>query len=123
MGVFDNMKNKAEELLGEHSDKVDQHSDKIEQHSDKGLDMAADRADQATGGKYGDHIETGRSAVDERIGGSGGTDPMVTDPTGDNSVTDPMSDPSALDNPMMDDAQGMDPAFDEEVGDGRANPR
>ena len=108
MGVFDNMKNKAEELLGAHSDKVDQHSDSIEQHSDRGLDMAADRADQATGGKYGDHIETGRSAVDERIGGSGGTDPM--------------SDPSAVDNPMMDDAQGMDPAFDEQVGDGRANP-
>ena len=105
MGVFDNIKNKAEELLGEHSDKLDQHSDKVEQYSDQGLDMATDRIDDATGGKYGEHLETGRSAIDERIG-----EPGVT-----GGVPE-------VDNPMVDDAQGLDPAFDDQLGDGRVNP-
>lgn len=105
MGVLDNIKNKAEELLGEHSDKVDQHSDKVEQYSDQGLDMASDRIDTATGGKFGEHLETGRSAIDERIGESGATAGL-----------------DEVDNPMVDDAQGLDPAFEGQVGDGRVDP-
>ncbi|KAB7744775.1 antitoxin [Nostocoides sp. F2B08] len=64
MGVFDKMKKKAEDLTG-------QHSDKVEQYSDQGLDMAADRANTATGGKHADHIDTARTAADDRIGDEG----------------------------------------------------
>lgn len=84
MGVFDNVKKKAEDLAGKHSDKV-------EEHSDKGLDMAEDRANQATGGKHAEHVETGRSAIDERIGDQGAAE----------SATD--------DNPMVDDPDRVDP--------------
>lgn len=87
MGVFDKMKDKAEELLGEHSDKV-------EEHSDRGLDMASDRVDSATGGKYGEHIETGRGAIDDRIGDPG------------------TAEAAAADNPMIDDPDLADPRTD-----------
>ncbi|MFN2319569.1 MAG: antitoxin, partial [Dermatophilaceae bacterium] len=80
MGVFDNVKKKAEEL-------ADQHSDKVEKHSDQGLDMAADKANSATGGKHADHIETGRSALDERVGDEGATAESATD--GNPMVDDP----------------------------------
>jgi hypothetical protein len=79
MGIFDKAKQKAEELAG-------QHSDKVEEHSDRGLDMAADRANQATGGKYADHVDTARGAADDRIGETGAAEhaadenPMVDDP-------------------------------------------
>ncbi|MGA8045319.1 MAG: antitoxin [Dermatophilaceae bacterium] len=64
MGVFDNIKKKAEDLAGKNPDKV-------EQYSDQGLDMASDRADQATGGKHADHIDKARTAADDRIGDQG----------------------------------------------------
>lgn len=76
MGVFDNIKNKAEEVVGQDKvakaeDLAAQHSDKVEQYSDQGLDFAADRADSATGGKYTDHIQGARDNVDARIGNEG----------------------------------------------------
>jgi hypothetical protein len=67
MGVFDNVKKKAEDLAGKNPDTV-------EQYSDQGLDMASDRADAATGGKHADHIDKARGAADGRIGHQGATD-------------------------------------------------
>ena len=64
MGVFDNIKKKAEDLAGKNPDKV-------EQYSDQGLDTASDRANAATGDKYADHIDKGRTAADDRIGHEG----------------------------------------------------
>lgn len=61
MGVFDSMKDKAEELMGDHPDKV-------EEYSDQGVDRAGDLADDATGGKYADQIDKGQSMADERVG-------------------------------------------------------
>ncbi|CCH70808.1 MAG TPA: antitoxin [Phycicoccus elongatus] len=61
MGFLDDAKEKLTNLAGEHPDKV-------EEFSDKGLDGAADRANDLTGGKYGDQIQQGRDAADERIG-------------------------------------------------------
>lgn len=87
MGVFDNIKNKAEEVLGQDKvtkaeDLAAQHSDKVEQYSDQGLDFAAEKADAATGGKYGDQIQGARDNADARIGNEGDVvDPAVeTDP-------------------------------------------
>jgi hypothetical protein len=48
MGMFDKLKGKAAELAGEHGDKADQ-----------GLDKAAEVADEKTGGKYTDQINSG----------------------------------------------------------------
>ena len=76
MGIFDNIKNKAEELVGQ--DKVAkgeklaaEHSDKVEEYSDKGLDAAAGRADSLTGGKHADKIQSARDAADGKIGTEG----------------------------------------------------
>jgi hypothetical protein len=85
MGVFDNVKKKAEDLAG-------QHSDKVEEHSDRGLDMGSERANTATGGKYADQVETGRSALDERVGDQRASAESATD-----------------DNPMVDDPDRVDP--------------
>src|SRR4051812_45768909 len=43
MGMFDNMKDKAGDLVDDHGDKVGE-----------GLDKSGDFADEKTGGKYGD---------------------------------------------------------------------
>lgn len=61
MGFLDDAKEKLTNLAGEHPDKV-------EEFSDKGLDGAADKANDLTGGTYSDQIQQGRDAADERIG-------------------------------------------------------
>ena len=61
MGFLDDAKEKLTNLAGEHRDNV-------EEFSDKGLDGAADKANDLTGGKYSDQIQQGRDAADERIG-------------------------------------------------------
>ena len=76
MGVFDNIKNKAEELVGKDNvtkaeGYAEQHSDKVEQYSDQGLDAVSGKADDLTGGKYTDHITKARDAADARIGSEG----------------------------------------------------
>jgi MT0933-like antitoxin protein len=43
-------------------------SEQGEQRSDQALDKAAELADEKTGGKFDGQIDTGRDAVDERIG-------------------------------------------------------
>lgn len=61
MGFLDDAKDKLSELAG-------QHPDKVEELSDKGLDAAAAKANEATGGKFGDQIQQGRDLADEKIG-------------------------------------------------------
>ncbi len=59
--MFDKMKDKAKDLMGEHSDKV-------EEYSDKGIDAAGDAVDDKTGGKYAEHVDKGQAIADEKIG-------------------------------------------------------
>ncbi|MBK6886209.1 MAG: antitoxin [Tetrasphaera sp.] len=61
MGMFDEIKGKAEELLHGHSDKV-------EELSDQGIQKATDAADGATGGKFSDQIDTAGAKADDLIG-------------------------------------------------------
>lgn len=60
MGAFDEIKKKAEELVGG--------ADKLEEVSDQALDKAADAAEKATGGEHSDKIQSARDAVDDAIG-------------------------------------------------------
>mgnify|MGYP001507260461 CR=1 FL=1 len=59
--MFDDIKGKADDLGGEHADKV-------EQLSDQGIERASDFADSKTGGKFADQIDTVGRQADERIG-------------------------------------------------------
>lgn len=43
-------------------------SDKVEQITDKGLDQAADKASDASGGTFDDQIDKGRDAADGKLG-------------------------------------------------------
>lgn len=61
MNMFDNLKDKAKELFG-------QHSDKVEELSDQGIEKAGDAADAATGGKFSDQVDAGKEAADKAIG-------------------------------------------------------
>jgi hypothetical protein len=56
MGMFDNLRKKAEKA-------VDQHGDKIAQ----GIDKAADVASKKTGGKHDDKITKGTSAAKDAL--------------------------------------------------------
>lgn len=76
MGVFENIKKKAEDLVGQDKvakaeDLAAQHSDKIEEYSDKGLDAAAGKADSLTGGKHADKIQSARDTADAKVGNEG----------------------------------------------------
>lgn len=97
MGIFDSMKEKAEELLGgaqdaaadaqaqaegaadaatdtsgswqdKAGDLMAEHADSVEQLSDQGIEKGGDMLDQATGGKFSDQVDQGQSMLDERIG-------------------------------------------------------
>lgn len=67
MGMFDEMKDKAAELAG-------QHGDAIEEHSDTGLDRAEEMAGERLGDQHAEHIGQGRDMLDERIGGDAAAD-------------------------------------------------
>jgi len=56
MGMFDNMKDKAGDLVDEHGAKVDE-----------GLDKAGEFADEKTGGKYGDKIDQGTDMARDQL--------------------------------------------------------
>ncbi|MGC0416556.1 antitoxin [Embleya sp. AB8] len=58
MGVFDNIKAKAESLLGQHGDKAA-----------KGVDKAAEVADEKTGGKHTEQIKGASDKAKEALGG------------------------------------------------------
>ena len=60
MGLLDDAKAKFEELKGEHGDKV-------EDASDQGVEKAGDLADDKTGGKYTEHIDTAQQKADDAI--------------------------------------------------------
>ena len=53
--MFDKAKDKAQELMGKHDDKVDQ-----------GIDRTAEFADEKTGGKHGDKIQQGADVLKDR---------------------------------------------------------
>jgi hypothetical protein len=67
MGMFDNIKDKAAELAGEHGDK-------IEEHSDTGLDRAEQVAGERLGDQHSEHIGQGRDVLDDRIGDGDATE-------------------------------------------------
>ncbi|HZX03277.1 antitoxin [Kribbella sp.] len=59
--MFDEMKDKAEELAKEHPDQVNE-----------GLEKAGDFANEKTGGKFGDQIEQGENYARDQFGGGQG---------------------------------------------------
>lgn len=61
MGMFDELKDKAEEFLSEHKDQV-------ESLSDQALEKGKDLAEGLTGGKFGDQIESLADKADDAIG-------------------------------------------------------
>lgn len=63
MGMFDNMKDKAEDLAKEHPDQVDE-----------GLEKAGDFANEKTGGKFEDQIDKGEDFARDRMGSGEGQD-------------------------------------------------
>ena len=58
MGLFNKLKDEAQNLTKQHPDQASQAADKVEQAADK-----------ATGGKYTDQIHSGMQTAQERIGG------------------------------------------------------
>jgi hypothetical protein len=78
MGVFENLKAKAEDLLGQHGDKAD-----------KGVDKAADIADAKTGGKHTDTIHGASDKAKEALGEVGDKGPEAAPPA------QPPTDPTA----------------------------
>jgi hypothetical protein len=63
MSMFDNMKDKASDLVDGHGDKVGE-----------GLDKAGEFADEKTGGKYSDQIGSGVDQAKDRLDGLDGQD-------------------------------------------------
>ena len=61
MGMLDDIKNKASELLGDNADKV-------EELNDQAVEKASSAADGATGGKFTDQIDAGAQKADDLIG-------------------------------------------------------
>lgn len=57
MGMFDEAKDKAQDLLGEHGDQAE-----------AGLDKAGEYVDDKTGGQHSDQIDTATEAM-QRFGG------------------------------------------------------
>lgn len=60
MGIgdkFNELRDQAQEKLGQHGDKVDQ-----------GVEKARDMADERTGGKYSDQLDKGADQVKQRFG-------------------------------------------------------
>jgi hypothetical protein len=53
---FDELKNKAKDLIGEHGDKVDQ-----------GVERAGQFADDKTGGTHSEHIDKGEDKLKEGL--------------------------------------------------------
>ncbi|MYW05846.1 antitoxin [Streptomyces sp. SID3343] len=84
MGVFDNLKAKAEGLLGQHGDKAD-----------KGIDKAADIADTKTGGKHTDKIRSASDKAKEGLGKAGDKGPGPDAAPQAAPPTQPPADPTA----------------------------
>ena len=63
MGMFDNLKGKAEDLVNNHGDKVGE-----------GLDKLGDIVDQKTGGQHSDKIDQGVEQAKQRLDALDGQD-------------------------------------------------
>jgi predicted hydrolase (HD superfamily) len=61
MGMMDDFKDKAADLVKDHADKVEGISDTL-------LEKAADAADDATGGKFSGAIDAAQDKADDAIG-------------------------------------------------------
>jgi hypothetical protein len=61
MGMFDEIKNKAEKAMRDHPEQ-------LEKYSDQALERAGDAVDKATGDKYADQIDKAQRAGDDHIG-------------------------------------------------------
>lgn len=59
--MFDNLKDKAAELIG-------QNPEKVEELSDQAIEKAGDAADSMTGGKFSEQIDAAQQKADEAIG-------------------------------------------------------
>jgi hypothetical protein len=59
--MFDNLKDKAAELIG-------QNPEKVEELSDQAIDKAGDVADSMTGGKFSEQIDAAQEKADEAVG-------------------------------------------------------
>ena len=68
MGMFDNLKDKASDLVNEHGDQVGQ-----------GLDKAAEFADEKTGGQYGDKIDQGADFAKDQLDNLDGENDDIAD--------------------------------------------
>ncbi|WP_328997681.1 antitoxin [Kribbella sp. NBC_00709] len=68
MGIFDNMKDKAADLVNEHGDQVGE-----------GLDKAGDFVDEKTGGKYGDKIDQGTDMAKDQLDNLDGENDDIPD--------------------------------------------
>jgi hypothetical protein len=75
MGALDNLKDKAQDLIEQHGDKID-----------SGLEKAAQMVDEKTGGKYHDKIAGGVDKAQEALDRMGGT--ATTDETESAGVQD-----------------------------------
>jgi hypothetical protein len=61
MGMFDEVKGKAEKAAADHPDQA-------EKFSDQAIERGGDVADERTGGKYGDKVDKAQETADEKIG-------------------------------------------------------
>jgi hypothetical protein len=61
MGMFDNIKNKAEQLAADHPDQV-------EKLSDQAIERAGDAVDKATGGAHVKQVDGFQEKADDAIG-------------------------------------------------------
>lgn len=61
MGMFDEIKDKAEKAMQDHPEQV-------EKYSDEAIERAGDLADKVTGDKYADQVDKAQQAADDRIG-------------------------------------------------------
>lgn len=73
---------RAQDAYAEHGDKVD---GVLEQHGDRigdGIDRAGQLADERTGGRFGEHIDTGTDRLREGLDSFGGdrTEGAAADP-------------------------------------------
>ena len=70
MGLMDKITGAAEQHKDKIADAVDQHADKIA----GGLDKAGDFVDDKTGGKFSEHIETGKDKAADALDNLDGKD-------------------------------------------------
>ena len=67
MGVFDNIKDKATELVDQHGDQAGQ-----------GIDKAGDLIDEKTGGRYADKVDLGQQKSKDGLDGLDGQDDDIS---------------------------------------------